>query len=179
LLTLVVFVTMIFGGGLIPTFMVVDNLGLVDSVWSLVVPSLINAYWMLLMRNFFMTIPEEIEEAAIVDGASPPIIFSRIILPLALPALATIGLFYAVRQWNAWFDAAIYLNDSHKYPVQLMLRGILSLVSAEDIGFTEEPPPAEGIKSAMIILTTFPIVLVYPFVQRYFVKGLTVGSVKG
>jgi putative aldouronate transport system permease protein len=179
LLTLIVFATMIFGGGLIPTYMLVDAVRLTDSIWSMIIPSLINAYWMLLLRNFFMDIPDEIEEAAIVDGASAPVVFFKIVLPLSMPALATIGLFYAVRHWNAWFDATIYLSDAKKYPMQVLLRGILSLVSLEQIGETEEPPPAESLKSAMIILTTAPIVLVYPFIQRYFIQGIRVGAVKG
>jgi putative aldouronate transport system permease protein len=179
-LTLVVFATMLFGGGLIPTFMVVDSLKLTNSVWALVVPSLVNAYWMLLLRNFFMSIPGEIEEAAIVDGASPPLVFVKIILPLSTPALATIGLFYAVNHWNAWFDAAIYIFDPKKQPVQLLLRGILSIVSAEMLGITSEvAPPAESLKSALIIVATVPILLVYPFIQRFFVKGIMVGSIKG
>jgi len=178
-LTLIVFITMIFGGGLIPTFLLVDALHLTDSVWAMIVPSLVNAYWMLLLRNFFMSIPEEMEEAAIMDGASPQVIYWKIALPLSLPALATIGLFYAVMHWNAWFDAAIYLSDPQKYPMQLLLRGLLALTSAEQLGVTEHPPPAEALKSAMIIVTTVPILLVYPFVQRYFVKGIMVGSIKG
>jgi len=114
-----------------------------------------------------------------MDGASPQVIYWKIALPLSLPALATIGLFYAVMHWNAWFDAAIYLSDPQKYPMQLLLRGLLALTSAEQLGVTEHPPPAEALKSAMIIVTTVPILLVYPFVQRYFVKGIMVGSIKG
>jgi putative aldouronate transport system permease protein len=178
-LTLVVFLTMLFGGGLIPTYMLVDSLRLTNSLWVLVIPSLVNAYWMLLLRNFFMSIPEEIEEAAIMDGASPFLIFWRVVIPLSLPAIATIGLFYAVEHWNAWFDATIYMTDAAKYPLQVILRGMLAITSSEALGFADNPPPAESLKSAMIIVTTAPIIMVYPFVQRYFVKGIMVGSVKG
>jgi putative aldouronate transport system permease protein len=136
---------------------------------------------MFIMRTFFMSIPVEIEEAAIMDGANAPGILWRIILPLSKPAFVTIGLFYAVAHWNAWFDAAIYLNDTKQFPVQLVLRNILSagIVQNDAIPTSEIPPPAETIKSAAIIISTLPILFVYPFIQKYFVKGAMIGSVKG
>ena len=185
LLTVYVFITMVFSGGLIPTFVLVDTLGLMGSVWALIIPVLMNPWWMLIMRNFFMAIPPEIEEAAIVDGATPPVILWKIILPLSLPSLATIGLFYAVWHWNEWFSAAIYLGDMTKYPIQLILRSVLYMGQGSYRGELQMImeaavlPPAQTLKSAMIIVSTVPILVVYPFIQVYFVKGVMVGSVKG
>jgi putative aldouronate transport system permease protein len=184
-LTVYVFITMIFSGGLIPTFVLVDTLRLMNSVWALIIPALMNPWWMLIMRNFFMAIPPEIEEAAIVDGATPPVILWKVILPLSLPSLATIGLFYAVWHWNEWFSAAIYLRDMTKYPIQLILRSVLYMGQGSYRGELQMImeasvlPPAQTLKSAMIIVSTMPILAVYPFIQGYFVKGVMVGSVKG
>ncbi|MEM7131908.1 MAG: carbohydrate ABC transporter permease [Chloroflexota bacterium] len=186
-LTIFVFITMIFSGGLIPNFMLMDILGLLDNIWVLILPGLINPFYLLIMRNFFMGIPAELEEAAIIDGASPPIILLRIILPLSMPAIATIGLFYAVWHWNAWFDAAIYLSDLQKMPVQVILRGILDAAqSASSTGDVlsvmlevDEMPPGQSLKAAMIMVTTLPILIVYPFIQQYFVKGALIGGIKG
>jgi putative aldouronate transport system permease protein len=186
-ITMFVFFTMIFSGGLVPNFLVVENLGLINSFWSMILPGLVNPWWMLIMRNFIMGIPEELHEAAIMDGASPWTIMTRIIIPLSMPAIATIGLFYAVWHWNSWFDAAIYLSDRFKYPMQLVLRAILEaglgyestgtgMITASEM---TEPPPSEVLKAAMIIVSTVPILVVYPFIQKYFVKGVMVGSVKG
>jgi putative aldouronate transport system permease protein len=181
-LTIFVFVTMVFSGGLIPRFLLVDALGLRNTLWSMIVPGLISAWNMLIMRNFFMSIPEELTEAAIVDGASPPVILWRIILPLSLPVIATIGLFYAVGHWNAWFDAAIYIDKSDQQPLQIILRGLLmstTMQGLEELSFTENPPPAASLRSALIIVSTVPVLFVYPFIQRYFVKGMMVGGIKG
>lgn len=181
-LTIFVFVTMVFSGGLIPRFLLVDALGLRNTLWSMIVPGLISAWNMLIMRNFFMSIPEELTEAAIVDGASPPVILWRIILPLSLPVIATIGLFYAVGHWNAWFDAAIYIDKSDQQPLQIILRGLLmstTMQGLEELSFTENPPPAASLRSALIIVSTVPVLFVYPFIQRYFVKGVMVGGIKG
>jgi putative aldouronate transport system permease protein len=184
-LTLIVFIPMVFSGGLIPTFVLIDSLGLLNSLWALIIPSLVNPWWLLIMRNFFMGLPYELEEAAIMDGATPPVILWKIILPLSLPSLSTIGLFYAVMHWNAWFDAAIYLKDQVKYPIQLVLRAMIYLGDASyrgEVGQMIEPefmPPAQTLKSAAIIVSTIPILVVYPFIQKYFVKGALVGAVKG
>jgi putative aldouronate transport system permease protein len=184
-MTLFIFVTMIFSGGLIPTFVLIDTLGLVNSLWVMIIPSLINPGWMLIMRNFFMAIPQELEEAALIDGATPPVVLWRVILPLSLPSLTTIGLFYAVWHWNEWFTAAIYLQDQKKYPVQLILRAVLYIAQGSYRGELQQMmemevmPPAQTIKAAMIIVSTVPILVVYPFIQRYFVKGVMVGSIKG
>jgi putative aldouronate transport system permease protein len=186
-LTVLIFFTMLFHGGLIPNFVVVEKLGLLNTFWAMILPPLINPWWLLIMRNFMFSIPEELEEAAIMDGANPLTVLLRIILPLSMPVIATIGLWYAVMHWNAWFDAAIYINDSKKLPVQLILRGILEYGTGQYSDYsglaqaTEvlDPPPAESLKSAMIVVTTLPILLVYPFIQRYFVKGIMLGSIKG
>jgi putative aldouronate transport system permease protein len=190
-ITTYIFITMLFGGGLVPNFILVEKLGMLDSLWALIIPGLINPWWMLIMRNFIMgAIPYELQEAAIVDGASPLQILLRIILPLSKPIIATIGLWYAVSHWNAWFDALIYLFDPKKMPLQPILRGILmqgagtyteygdfSRQAIEDALI--EAPPAESLRSAMIIVSTVPILLVYPFIQKYFVKGVMVGGIKG
>jgi len=184
-MTVFVFFTMLFSGGLVPNFVLMENLGLLDTLWAMILPGLINPWNMFVMRNFFMAIPREIEDAAIIDGATPPLILTRIILPLSLPSIATVGLFYAVAHWNAWFDAAIYISDRMKYPVQAILQSLLAagLGFAETVGGEIEadviPPPGQVLKAAMIVVGTVPILLVYPFIQRYFVKGAMVGSIKG
>jgi len=181
-LTIFVFITMVFSGGLIPRFLLVDALGLRNTVWSMIFPSLISAWNLLIMRNFFMSLPDELFDAAIVDGASPPIILLRIVLPLSLPVIATIGLFYAVWHWNSWFDAAIYVDQSSLKPMQIILRSLLqstSMQGMEELAFIEDPPPAASLRSALIIVSTVPVLFVYPFIQRYFVKGIMIGGVKG
>ena len=124
-ITMFIFFTMLFHGGLIPNFVLVEKLHLLNSFWSLILPPLINPWWLLIMRNFMLAIPDELEEAAVMDGANPLTVLIRVYLPLSMPVIATIGLWYAVMHWNAWFDAAIYLNDPAKFPLQLVLRGIL------------------------------------------------------
>lgn len=179
-----VFLTIIFNGGLIPTFMLIDGLGLRNSVWVLILPGLVSAWNMFIMRTFFLNIPAELEESATIDGANAVTILWRIILPLSLPSIATIGLFYGVGHWNAWFDAAIYIDDVNKMPIQMVMRNILlSGITNQDqfpqAQLFEQLPPAETLKSAVIIVCTTPILLVYPFIQKYFVKGALIGSVKG
>ena len=181
-LTIFVFITMVFSGGLIPRFLLVDSLGLRNTLWSMILPVLISAWNLLIMRNFFMSLPEELFDAAVVDGASPPIILLRIVLPLSMPVIATIGLFYAVYHWNAWFDASIYIDHSNMQPMQIILRGLLqttNLQGMEELAFIEDPPPAASLRSALIIVSTVPVLFIYPFIQRYFVKGIMIGSVKG
>lgn len=186
-LTLLVFFAMLFDGGLIPHFVLVEKLGLLDSFWAMILPGLVNPWWLLIMRNFLFTIPEELEEAAMMDGANPAQILLRVVLPLSMPVIATIGLWYAVAHWNAWFDAAIYINDVRKLPLQPILRGILEqgMGQYNDIsGLAQalelhDPPPSEALKAAMIVVTTLPILLIYPFVQRYFVSGVRLGALKG
>ncbi|MCY4082364.1 MAG: carbohydrate ABC transporter permease [Caldilineaceae bacterium] len=186
-ITMFIFFTMLFSGGLIPNFVLVEKLNLLDSFWSMILPPLINPWWLLIMRNFMLAIPDELEEAAIMDGANPLTVLLRVYLPLSMPVIATVGLWYAVMHWNSWFDAAIYLNTPSKFPMQLVLRGILEFGTGQygdASGLAEmteliDPPPAESLKAAMIVVTTMPILLIYPFIQRYFVKGIMLGSIKG
>lgn len=178
------FITMIFNGGLIPNYIVVSNLKLTDTIWCMLIPNLINVWNVFVLRNFFATIPEELIEAATIDGASQATIFSKLILPLSKPALATIGIYYAVAQWNSWFDAAIFINKrTDLYPIQLIVR---KYIQSSDTYFLQsaivgglQRPSSMLIKCAVIILTSLPILLIYPFMQKYFVKGIVMGSVKG
>lgn len=179
-----VFFTMLFGGGMIPSFLLNNYLGFMDNIFVMIVPSLVSAWNMFLMRNFFYGIPPSLEEAALIDGANPVIVLFKIILPLSLPSIATIGLFYAVGHWNDWFTANIYINDIAKLPVQNVMRRIVLNNDIKNLGdmafsISEQPPMAETIKSAAMVIGTLPIMLVYPFLQKYFIKGVTVGSVKG
>ena len=180
-MTLFVFVTMIVSGGLIPTFFLIDRIGLTNTFWAMVIPFLVSPWNMLIMRNFFMALPESLEEAAIIDGASPLQTLIRIVLPLSTASIATIGLFYAVWHWNEWFYAFLYINDTVKLPLQVVLRNILTAGMIEDTEMIpiDQFPPAQSLKTAMIVVTVTPILCVYPFIQRYFVKGVMIGSIKG
>lgn len=172
--------TMLFSGGMIPGFLLVKNLGLIDTYWALIIPGLIDAFNFIIMRNFFQALPESLEESAKIDGANDLTVFFKIYLPLALPSIATIGLFYAVNYWNTYMSAILYINDAAKWPIQILLRQIVIISS----GIQSDPtinvvPPAASIKMAVIVVATVPMLLVYPFVQRYFIKGALIGSVKG
>lgn len=180
-----IFITMLINGGLIPNFMLIKALGLYNSVWVMIIPGAVSAWNMILMRNFFSQLPESLEEAAMLDGATPLQILTKVILPLSMPIIATIGLFYAVGHWNAWFDASIYINDTNKLPVQVFMRNVILSMSSKEIDgavlneVAGMKPTAETLKSAVIIITTLPILCIYPFIQKYFVKGVMVGSIKG
>lgn len=181
-LVLFIFLTMIFQGGLIPNYMLMDTLGLKDTLWVLIFPSLVSAWNLFILRNFFMGLPEELEESAVIDGATPQLILFKIVIPLSMPAMATIGLFYAVHHWNDWFGATIYINDINKMPIQVIMRNILLTGITQNeaqLEYVQNPPPAATLKSAVIIISTLPILFVYPFLQKYFVKGVMVGSIKG
>lgn len=177
LLNMVLF-TMVFGGGMIPLFLVVKGLGMYDSYAALILPGAISAYNMLIVRNFFMELPRELEEAASIDGCSDIGIFIKIALPLSLPCLATFGLFYAVGHWNNYFGALLYLEDSRKFPFQLVLRNIVMQTQE-----TQTDPnaliPEDTLKMAVIVIGTVPILIVYPFLQKHFAAGVMVGAVKG
>lgn len=179
-----VFFTMLFSGGLIPTFILVKGLGLIDSRWAMVLPCLVNTWNLLIMRNFFYAIPKSLEEAAVIDGANDIQILTKVVLPLSKASIATIGLFYAVSHWNAWFDAMLYINKTPLLPMQNILRNIITAASsigdlgAEAYNSLDVVPPSQSIRAATIVITTLPILVVYPFVQKYFVKGVMVGSVK-
>ncbi|MEF2243750.1 MULTISPECIES: carbohydrate ABC transporter permease [unclassified Paenibacillus] len=176
---LIVF-SMFFSGGLIPTYLLISNLHLTGTVWAMLLPFAINQFNLIILINFFRAIPSEIEEAAIIDGLDYFGILRRVILPLSTPALATIGLFTAVFFWNDWFNGLIYLNTS-QYPVMLYLRNIVNgtTMVGDGAGSADKSTIALSIKSAVIITSTLPIIILYPLLQRFFVAGLTVGSVKG
>ncbi|WP_276357945.1 carbohydrate ABC transporter permease [Cohnella caldifontis] len=174
--------TMLFNGGLIPTFLVVKELGLVDQYAALVLPIAVNAFNMIILKNFFQNIPDGLEESAKIDGCSDWGILFRIVLPLSLPALATISLFYAVTYWNTYLNAILYLDSSSKWPIQVLLRQIVVLASGFEFGSSldnEVPPPDQSVKMAVIVVATVPILLVYPFLQKHFAKGALLGSIKG
>ncbi|MFB9274251.1 carbohydrate ABC transporter permease [Cohnella cellulosilytica] len=177
---LVVF-AMLFNGGMIPTFIVVKSLGLIDTYWSLVLPIAIIAFNLIILRSFFQQLPEGLEEAAKIDGCNDLVILFRIVLPLSMPALATLALFYGVMHWNSFFNAILYINDADKWPVQVWLRQIVLMSTG---GFTDTSaegvvPPSQTIKMAVIVVSTLPIMLIYPFLQKHFAKGALIGSVKG
>ena len=176
---LIVF-SMFFSGGLIPTYLLISNLHLTGTVWAMLIPFAINQFNLIILINFFRALPEEIEEAAIIDGLDYFGILRRVILPLSTPALATIGLFTAVFFWNDWFNGLIYLNTD-QYPVMLYLRNIVNgtAMVGDGAGSADKSTIAMSIKSAVIITSTLPIILLYPLLQRFFVAGLTVGSLKG
>ncbi|WP_044477855.1 carbohydrate ABC transporter permease [Paenibacillus antibioticophila] len=174
--------TMLFTGGMIPTFLVVKELGLINTYASLILPSAISAFNMIILRNFFQNIPEGLEESAKIDGCSDFGILFKIVLPLSMPAIATISLFYAVTYWNTYMSAILYLDDSTKWPIQVLLRQIVVLASGMDHSSTLDgtvPPPDQTIKMAVIVVATLPILMVYPFLQKHFAKGALLGSVKG
>ena len=180
---LLIIFTMYFSGGMIPTYLTVRSLGLYNTVWAVILPTAVSTYNLIIMRTGFASIPRGLDEAATIDGANQFVIFSRIYIPLSKAILAVIFLYYAVGSWNAWFNASIYLNDREKYPLQLVLREILisndtgsrisdgSMSDFEGIGLS--------IKYAAIMVSTLPILVVYPFIQKYFVKGVLIGSLKG
>lgn len=176
-------ITMFIDGGLIPSYLLVKDLGLYNSLWALILPGAISTFNMIMVRTAFMGIPSSLEESARIDGANDWSILFKVILPLSLPTMAVIGLFYAVSHWNSWFGANIYLNDSSKFPLQLILRDIViqSQVGDMTIGAAMGDSYAMSftIKYATVMVATLPILIVYPFIQKYFVKGVMVGSLKG
>ncbi|SDE15521.1 putative aldouronate transport system permease protein [Paenibacillus sp. UNCCL117] len=181
ILLLIVF-TMFFSGGMIPTFLVVKELGLINTIWGMVLPGAVGTWNLLIMRTFFMGMPQELEESGKMDGLSEIGIFFRIVLPLSKPVLATIGLYYAVGTWNNFMGPLLYLRDADLQPLQVILRNIVLAGQ-----FTGSEGPAvgdmvimdEALKFTTIMVSTLPILLVYPFIQKYFVKGALIGSVKG
>ena len=184
ILALILF-SMLFSGGMIPNYLLVNGIGLINTRWALIIPGLVSFWNMIILRNFFYSIPESLEEAALLDGANRLQILLTVVIPLSLPALATIALFYAVGHWNSWFNAVLYINDSKLLPVQNILRNILSSVSAladlDPSAWIEltTPPSTYAMRSATIIIATLPMLLAYPFLQKYFIKGVMVGSIKG
>lgn len=183
-ITLMIVFTMFFGGGMIPTYLLIKNLHLLDSLWSLILPGLVNTWNFLITRTYFEGIPDSLEESAKLDGANDLVIFLRIFLPLSGPIIAVMALFYGVGHWNGWFNAMMYIQDRTKYPLQLILREILiandtnSMMSGVVVD-ADRQQIGETIKYATIIVSTVPILCVYPFIQKYFVKGVMIGAIKG
>ncbi|MDQ0897714.1 carbohydrate ABC transporter permease [Paenibacillus sp. V4I7] len=182
LMTSIVLIPMLFGGGLIPTFLVVNALGMRDSIWAIVIPAAVTSFYVFIQRTFFEQIPLELEDAAKIDGCSMVQTLFKIILPLALPSLVTIGLFYAVNEWNSFFPAMIYLNDEKLFPVQILLRAIVIQNQTDQVlvdVFDDKNLLSESIKYSTLVVATLPILIVYPFIQKYFVQGSMMGSIKG
>lgn len=177
---LMVLFTLLFAPGLIPMFLMVKQLGLLNTLWSLILPSVFAAFNFVVMRSFFMNIPTELIEAARIDGASDFMILRKIVLPLSKAVIAVVGLFYAVGFWNAFFNAMLYINDQTLYPVQLVLRNyvVQGGSMAEAIGVATTPPP-QSMQMAIVVVALVPILIVYPFLQKHFNKGVITGAVKG
>jgi multiple sugar transport system permease protein/putative aldouronate transport system permease protein len=176
--------TMLFAPGVIPSYLMIKQLHLINSYWSLILPTMINAFNVIVLRSFFMNIPRELIDAARIDGASELSILTRIVLPLSKASVAVIGLFYAVTYWNAFFNALLYINDASKWPMQMVLRTYVVNNSALSAGQVNSAagapiPPTQSLQAAILVLSIVPIVIVYPFLQRHMNKGVMVGAVKG
>jgi putative aldouronate transport system permease protein len=177
--------TMLFSGGLIPTYLVVQEMGLLNTRWAMVIPSAIGVWQVIIARTFFRsTIPDDLYEAAVLDGASDLRFLWSVVLPLSKPVIAVIALMYAIFQWNTYFDALIYLKDPGLYPLQIVLRNVLILNSAtgssNDLAQQlEQQQLANVLKYALIVISSLPVLLIYPFIARHFTKGVMVGAVKG
>ncbi|WP_135550038.1 carbohydrate ABC transporter permease [Paenibacillus cymbidii] len=180
-----ILLTILFPSGLVPTYVVMKELHLLDSFWSLIVPMAIDSWSVLVLKQFFESMPKELEEAAIVDGAGEGRLMMSVMVPMSAPAMAAIGLFIAVAHWNAWFDALIYVNDKSLYPIQLLIRNLL--VNPElgryfnpiNVLDASNRVSVESLKMAVVVFGTVPILCVYPFLQKYFTKGVYMGAVKG
>ncbi|MDT8718038.1 carbohydrate ABC transporter permease [Clostridium sp. 19966] len=180
-----IYFTTLFSGGLIPSYiLMVNGLGLKDSLWAMILPGLMSPWSIFLMRNFMKAIPDSLYESASIDGAGDFYIYWKIFMPLAKPSLATIGLFLTLGYWNEWYNAMLYIQSTAKYPLQYFLQRIVSqanvqLLVQQGLSINTSDLPSESIKMATAVVAIGPIILVYPFVQKYFVSGLTVGAVKG
>lgn len=174
--------SMLFTVGIIPQYLLVKHLGLLNSYWSLILPGMVSAFNLVVIRNFFMGIPNELLEAARIDGAGEIQIFLRVIVPLSKAVIAVIALFYAVGYWNDFFNALLYINDSTKWPIQLVLNQYViqdTPLNQLQNNPNAAPPPPESVQMAIVVLSTAPILVIYPFAQRYFTKGVLTGAIKG
>jgi multiple sugar transport system permease protein/putative aldouronate transport system permease protein len=180
---LLVLLSLLFTPGIIPTYLVVLQFGLINSYWALIVPTMVSAFNVIVIRSFFVNLPAELLDSARIDGASEWQVFRHIGLPLSKAVLAVVGLFYAVGYWNAFFNAMLYINDATKWPLQLVLRTYVvngTQLGAQDLGSSlEAVPPQASIQTAILVISIVPIMLVYPFVQKHFAKGVLTGAVKG
>lgn len=186
-ITIFFLIAMFFSGGIIPDYLLVKNLGLLDTRWALLLPTAVNVFYIIIMRNYFMTIDKGIEESAVMDGAGYFTILTRIILPLSKPVIATIALWAAVFHWNEWFHALVYIQDSSLSVLQIIVRDMLTALdvtqSSDAVGIAgggaSNNVVLSNVRAATVMISIGPIVLVYPFVQRYFIKGIMIGSLKG
>lgn len=182
LITFLIVFTMLFGGGMVPSYLLMKNLGLINTIWVLVVPGMLSAFNIIIMKNYFQSLPEALIESARIDGASEWRILFQIYLPLSKPVLATVALWSAVGHWNSWFDALLYITEDRKQVLQTFLQRIVIESSTQmmELGITDDQMQftSETIKAATIIVTILPIILVYPFIQKHFVKGIMLGGVK-
>jgi putative aldouronate transport system permease protein len=179
---LMVIFSMLFSGGMIPTYLVIKSLGLLNTYGALMFPGAISAFYLIILKNFFMQLPDELEDSARIDGCNDVQVLFRIVVPLSMPAIATLTLFYAVGHWNQFFNALLYINDSTKFPIQVWLRQIV-ILSQTGIGDSANSyegvvPPGKTIQMSVTVVSTLPILMVYPFLQRHFAKGVLLGSVK-
>lgn len=176
-LMMVVF-TLLFNGGLIPTYLVVKGVGLLDSVWAMILPNAVWAFNLLIMKSFFQNLPEELFESARMDGAKEFRILWQIVIPLSLPVIMTIGLFYLVGHWNEYFQALFYVTDPNLFPLQVIVKGILT-ISSQPEQSVEEVLPTQTLQMAAVVIASLPVIVVYPFIQKHFAKGVLLGSIKG
>lgn len=183
IIMMLILFTMYFSGGMIPTYLVVKNLHILNTPWAMILPSAVNTYNLIITMSYFKTIPDSLEEAAIIDGASPFRVFIQIMIPLAVPIIAVISLYYAVAIWNDYIQALLYITDPKLKPLQMVLRGILmqegAAAEAGNVAASDTAAYAANIRYATIVVSTIPILCVYPFIQRYFIKGVMIGAVKG
>ncbi|SHL42049.1 putative aldouronate transport system permease protein [Anaerocolumna jejuensis DSM 15929] len=184
-LLLILLFTMYFNGGMIPTYLLVRDMGMYDSIWAIILPSAISTYNLIVAKTFFETsIPNELYESALLDGCGNIKMLNKIVLPLAKSIIAILILYYAVNMWNSYFSALIYLNDDKKYPLQIILRNILLIGQTEqfgtnDVGMAEKIKMAEALKYSVIVVSSIPMIILYQFVQKHFVKGVMIGAIKG
>ena len=178
LVTKLIIFTMLFSAGTIPTYLIVKATGVMNTIWAMIIPSLITVYNLIVMKAFFEGLPEELFEAARIDGASEFGVLIKIVLPMSLPIMMTIGMYYAVSHWNAYMVAVLYISDAELRPMQVILRRMLKQANM-DTNSVEDVVPAETLRMAAVCFATAPIVIIYPFIQKYFVKGTLAGAVKG
>lgn len=180
---LLIFGSMLFPPGMIPMYLLVKELGMINTYPSLILPGLISAFNLIIVRQFFMNIPADLIDSARIDGANDWHVFWNIVLPLSKAVLAVVALFYAVGIWDAWFNAVLYINDSAKWPIQLVLRQYVlqgsAMTNAAEVASNQPPPPPATTQMAIVVVATVPILIVYPFLQKYFTKGVLTGAVKG
>lgn len=176
---LYIFITMLFGGGLIPTYLVVKGLGLLNTVWAMIVPSAISTFHVLIMKSFFEHLPPELFDSARIDGAGETTILQRIVLPLSIPVVLTIALFNMVMHWNTFFAAILYVTDRELHPLQVVVRRMLLETSSDQISEVRQVVPTATLQMAAVVLVSLPMILVYPFIQKHFARGMLLGAIKG